>query len=206
MEELVEGIDKQAGEVLEAMEREGKNEAGPSLVRSSVPTPVLVSALQKYKLLTSRIQDQLTTAIKMLDKSGKTEGGNSELEEAKKELKSLLSDTAETRMAELDAHVCQRRLAATEALLTGAAEKDPCGAKDEKCDLAGEKREIEALHGEIREGIVRACETEIGTQFAGYTEQLAGNDIIALLPSVLGKVEELLNKHIVSLLISATCV
>ena len=100
-----------------------------------------------------------------------------------------------TKQTSLDLKLYEKRISATEALVSSGIDKDE--RINKTYPLEEEQTKIQKLHDEIKAGLKTICEWEINLKFGTYMEQLAGNDILALAPSILSKIEDLINKHIV---------
>jgi hypothetical protein len=182
-------------DALDALDKENKSEEGLFIIKNCMSANLILSLIQKYRAFAAKAQEQLAVIVSGVEKTDKVKV-NKEVEEAKTDVMNLLKDFIEVKETAMNTRIYEKRVAATAELIESSAGKDIIN-KDAKFDLKEEQKQIEILHEEIKETTRRLSEWEINASFSQYTEQLMGNDLFSLYPSILEKLNELINKHIV---------
>jgi len=199
VEEIMGILSKTASEIIDFLERENKSEENTS--KSLLNASGIIQIVQKYRQFITKIQEQLASISKISEKDSKTgELTNPELKQTVSDIKKLVNDQNLLKETQLNLKLYEKRILATESLLLSPIEKSEL--EKVKIDIIEEQNAIEKLHEDVKLNLHAACEWEINEQYSKYIEDLAGNDILALAPSILMQIEDLIKKHLVFFIFS----
>eukprot|EP00826_Nyctotherus_ovalis_P008247 TRINITY_DN12133_c0_g1_i1.p1 TRINITY_DN12133_c0_g1~~TRINITY_DN12133_c0_g1_i1.p1 ORF type:complete len:321 (+),score=93.99 TRINITY_DN12133_c0_g1_i1:218-1180(+) len=194
VEDIMGSLSKVVSEIVELIEKENSSEEGLGKIRFCAPAKVVMGIIDNYKVFVTTLQEHLDSIAKLVEKDKDSPTSN-ELTETLDEAKKLAADILSVKEADLNMKLYEKRLIATEEFLASEVEEDKL--EDVSNLLKEEEAKIKQLHSEIKEVLQMEVQSELDSKFKNHIKQLAGNNLLALAPSILIKIEEIISKHMV---------